>query len=54
MKEYPAKESTCQEILSEITPFSLNKVDDAIVDFLHDSIVITKGGLDSNERIITT
>lgn len=33
---------------------SLNSIEIGVVDFMHDSIVITTGGLDGHERRITT
>lgn len=33
---------------------SLNSIEIGVVDFIHDSIVITTGGLDGHERRITT
>ena len=55
-KIYIAKEETSQQILNKISVVSidLTKVDTAVADFNHDSLTITKGGLDSEERRITT
>lgn len=38
----------------KIQPVGLSNVVVNVVDFIHDSITITAGGLNSNERIIST
>ena len=38
----------------KIQPVGLSNVIVNVVDFIHDSITITAGGLNSNERIIST
>lgn len=60
-KIYPATQQQANTIIDKvddldekIQPAGLSNVIVNVVDFLHDSITITAGGLNSNERIIST
>lgn len=60
-KIYPATQTQAQTIIEKvddldekIQPVGLSNVIVNVVDFIHDSITITAGGLNSNERIIST
>ena len=49
-----AQNATLEEINSKIEAVTLSSVNVSPVDFLHDQIEITSGGLDELNRIITT
>ena len=49
-----AQNAVLQEINSKIEAVTLSSVNVSLVDFLHDQIEITSGGLDELNRIITT
>ena len=49
-----AQNAVLQEINSKIEAVTLSDVNVSPVDFLHDQIEITSGGLDELNRIITT
>jgi len=60
-KIYPATQQQANTIIDKvddldekIQPVGLSNVIVNVVDFIHDSITITAGGLNSNERIIST
>ena len=60
-KIYPATQTQANAIIDKvdnldekIQPVGLSNVVVNVVDFIHDSITITAGGLNSNERIIST
>ena len=60
-KIYPATQTQANTIIDKvdnldekIQPVGLSNVVVNVVDFIHDSITITAGGLNSNERIIST
>lgn len=60
-KIYPATKTQADTIIDKvdnldekIQPVGLSNVIVNVIDFLHDSITITAGGLNSNERIIST
>lgn len=60
-KIYPATQTQANTIIDKvdnldekIQPVGLSNVIVNVVDFIHDSITITAGGLNSNERIIST
>ena len=61
IKIYPATKTQADTIIDKvdnldekIRPVGLSNVIVNVIDFLHDSITITSGGLNSNERIIST
>ena len=61
MKTYLAEKSqldaqnqTLTQINAKIAPKNLANVKAAVLDFIHDTVVITSGGLDSVNRRITT
>ena len=45
---------TLTQIDAKIAPKNLANVNAAVLDFIHDTVVITSGGLDSVNRRITT
>lgn len=47
-------QTTVNEINTKVTPVGLSNVIVNVVDFIHDQVTITSGGLNSNERIIST
>lgn len=49
-----AQNAVLEEINSKIEAVTLSDVNVSPVDFLHDQIEITSGGLDELNRIITT
>ena len=51
-KEYPAKESTCQEILAKVAEVNLSNVEPFVSDFTRDNIVLREGCLMADDRLI--
>ena len=49
-----AQNQTLNAINAKIEPVDIDAVQTAVVDFVHDPIVITSGGLDQSNRRITT
>ena len=45
---------TLQQINAKIVPIDLSKVVVGVLDFVHDDITITSGGLEQYQRRITT
>lgn len=45
---------TLQQINAKIVPIDLSKVYVGVLDFVHDDITITSGGLEQYQRRITT
>jgi hypothetical protein len=45
---------TLQQINAKIVPIDLSKVVVGVLDFVHDDITITSGGLEQHQRRITT
>ena len=61
VKIYPVTQQQAQTIITKIDdldekiqPVGLSNVVVNVVDFIHDSITIMSGGLNSTERIIST
>ena len=49
-----SQDQALTQINAKLTPIDLGSVETAIVDFVHDPITITSGGLDQYNRRITT
>lgn len=57
-KEYPATKTDVTNLQTHIdetfSPFDLSEVYVAIADFANDEVTVTKGGLNTIDRIVST